>query len=568
MKFLFAVLLFTVAISSLSALEDLAFPFSWKPVEGAGAYKVEVRNEKGDLVVSQVVNDPRIELKLYPSQYSLRLTTINRFMLPESSTPWTTFLIPALSAPVFDSLEPVQQTWGKLKVATLRGHDLAGNLSVEFQDETGARFSIPGVSQSRDVWSLEIPENLEPGSYTLVLGNPPKQSITVEGVFRLYSPKPVVESVDPPLIVGDQPPPSLKIKGGLFMKKAKVFLVTTGGKVPLDVTGWSRTELTVATPTGVAAGTYQLEVVNETTVPAASVAFTIKSPRAYEPTMASLDRITFRNSNLPLTLTIKGSDFTHQAKVWLVKEPGLFQSVTQRVPLAVKIEGETTIKAEVKDELDVGEWHVELVNEPGKPALVGPKFQVLEDPISRQLRLSFGYNFSLPTGDWSSVYTYSPFGGSLAGEYFFTEHKRPIEGSVWDWGLRFSVDGAYYVNSWTTQKVSSSILAISAQVGPVAEFTLPFMAIRVHAGGGAVFSSLVAALPSSQSDQVTMQNLDYMASAGLGFEFPVNDFFRLELDGIYSRWFFEQPFDTMTGSLKFVFALPTKPQPEKKKITP
>lgn len=565
MKFLVLLFWTLVAVSTISALDEMAFPFSWKPVEGAGGYKVEVRNEKGELVVSQTVTENKIDLKLYPSQYSLRLTTINRFMVPESSTPWTTFIIPALSAPVMESLEPSQQTWGQLKLVTLRGHDLAGNLSVEFQDESGTRYPVHGVAQTRDVWNLEVPDSLEPGSYTVILGNPPKQSLAVENSFRLYSPTPVVESVTPSLTINNQLPPTLKVRGGQFMKKAKVFLVSPAGRIPLEVSAWSRSEMTVVCPSSLPAANYQLEVVNETTVPAAAVAFTVKSPRAYEPVFASADQISFRNSSLPLTLTLKGTDFSPQAKLWLVKEPGLFQSTTQRVPLVVTSVTETVLKAELRDDVDLGDWHVELVNEPGKAAIAGPRYQVLEDPISRQLRLSAGYTFAVPYGVWSSIYTFTPIGGTLAGEYFFTEHQRPLEGGVWDFGLRLSTAGTYFVNSWTTEKVSSSILGVSLQLGPVAEFTLPFLAIRAHVEGGAVFSSLVAALPSSQTDQITMQNLDYMATGALGLEIPVNDLFRIELEGSYTRWFFEQPFDSLGASLRMVVALPTKPVPSRKK---
>ncbi len=99
--FFFVLFFGIVGFLGAQDLPAQSYSFRWKSVDGAGAYLAEVQDPSGKIVVSQKVADDQTSLtvSLTPGPYSLRLTTLNRFLEAEASTDWVPIHIAAPSAP-------------------------------------------------------------------------------------------------------------------------------------------------------------------------------------------------------------------------------------------------------------------------------------------------------------------------------------------------------------------------------------------------------------------------------------------------------------------------------------
>lgn len=547
-------------ISSVFSLEDREVPFAWKPVPGAGAYLVEVMDEKGAIIFRKTISEneePLVKFQLYPSKYSVRLTTINRFMQSEASTAWKSFVVAANASPVFEALSPATQTWGDLKVIDLRGADLAGNLTADLVGRDGKHYPLGMVNLDRNHWELNPPADLDPDHYDLVLSNSGQYQTTVKGAFNVMVTQPLVKSVEPSQFRIDHAPKQLHLSGSRFFEGVQVYLKKDQEVVPLTVMDRSFDGLTLAWPSGVKTGAYRLIAVNGNVGYPGEVPLQVDEP--LDPVMTSLGKKLVRNSELPLKLKVTGSDFSPEAHLWLVRDQELF-STPRKVPLSVTFLDSQNLEAGLgkgDSPLEVGNWHLELVNEPGKKTIEGPHLEVAEDPISRQLRFAAGWDGALMLGDWAAIYRFAGASADASVTYYFTEHKRPISGYAWDFGASFQVDGLYFGNSWDPGKVDSNLTAFSAQLYPVVELTWLPVTLRLRLGGGLVFTNLAVTVDDVSRQKLVDQELMPATTIGLGAEVPLNDLCRVELGLDWSRYYFTQSIDLLKIGCRGVLALPT-----------
>lgn len=152
---------------------------AWEGVAGARAYLVEIAQADSDtLVASETVVESSYELKLPPGKYRLRVTTLNKNLRKELSTPWMDFTIKQPVIPRIEELSPSEILTGELGTFLVRGSGLSSETRIYLRnEETGAEIK---PEQTRVLSSQEIEMTfavpLEPGAYTVLAKNPPDLS--------------------------------------------------------------------------------------------------------------------------------------------------------------------------------------------------------------------------------------------------------------------------------------------------------------------------------------------------------------------------------------------------------
>jgi hypothetical protein len=148
----------------------------WEDVEGARAYLVEIVQADSELLVaSGTVEEPSYELKLPPGSYRLRVTTLNKNLRKELSTPWMSFTLKQPVFPRIDELSPSEIFTGELRTFLVRGSGLSSETRVYLRnEETGAEIGPERTSiLSNGEIEITFASPLEPGAYTVLAKNPP-----------------------------------------------------------------------------------------------------------------------------------------------------------------------------------------------------------------------------------------------------------------------------------------------------------------------------------------------------------------------------------------------------------
>ncbi len=260
-----------------------AFSFRWKAVDGAGGYLAEVKGPSGSLVESQQVgpDENSMTLKLIPGPYSLRLTTLNRFLTAESSTDWVPIHVAAPSAPEVGDFAAQTLRPGQPGTVKVPAKGLAVDATAALQSPTGTVIPLAAADPSDGILTLTLPPLTARGNYTLILTNPPKLTTTVTGKLSVHYAAPVISELTPTGLETKDAGQQVDIKGSGFSPETVVTLKAgpTGSALSLLVANANSSVLTAVIPPGLPPGDYLLSVANardEEAVPAGTL--TLKAP--------------------------------------------------------------------------------------------------------------------------------------------------------------------------------------------------------------------------------------------------------------------------------------------------
>jgi hypothetical protein len=153
----------------------------WAPVSGAGGYLVEIR-QAAKMVVSETVKEPLLVLYLAPGNYQVRITTLNKLLRPENSTDWNSFSVLRAVIPTVQGISPDVLQSGQPQRFLIRGTGFSSSTEVKFLSSGDTEIPITGnqvLSPQEIEFSVVLP--LEPGTYTIILRNPPNQQAELRG---------------------------------------------------------------------------------------------------------------------------------------------------------------------------------------------------------------------------------------------------------------------------------------------------------------------------------------------------------------------------------------------------
>lgn len=88
-----AVIILLAAASPVVAAETRQVRVEWEGVKGARGYIVEIRNREGRELFKRNVRTSYIAADLAPGTYKIRITALNEFMKPGSSSGWSTLTV-------------------------------------------------------------------------------------------------------------------------------------------------------------------------------------------------------------------------------------------------------------------------------------------------------------------------------------------------------------------------------------------------------------------------------------------------------------------------------------------
>ncbi len=279
----FVLLFGVVGFLGAQNLPAQPFSFRWKPVDGAGAYLTEVKNPDGEVVVSRQVtaDQTSMTLSLVPGPYTLRLSTLNRFLKPESATEWVPIHIAATAPPELGDFAPLALHPGDSASVALSVKLLAQDATAALRSPSGTLLPLDVPAPSNGQIHLALPPLSERGAYELVVTNPPKLAATVKGKITVHYPIPVVTLVEPSKMETSDSPQPLRITGQSFSPESIVTMSAgvLGTPVRLELSNRSDSTVTVTLPSGLNPGDYLLAIANAPDEKAVSAGtFTMVAP--------------------------------------------------------------------------------------------------------------------------------------------------------------------------------------------------------------------------------------------------------------------------------------------------
>ena len=145
----------------------------WTPVPGAGGYLIEIRTRAEKAIVAETVTQASFVLNLAPGDYEARITTLNKFLRPETGSAWTPFSVRRAIVPTLAEVIPGVLEEGQPQRFVVRGTGLSSSTEVQlFAGADEVKVSAIRVLSTQEIeFSVAVP--LKPGSYSLVLRNPP-----------------------------------------------------------------------------------------------------------------------------------------------------------------------------------------------------------------------------------------------------------------------------------------------------------------------------------------------------------------------------------------------------------
>jgi len=271
------------------SLAEQPFSFRWKAVEGAGGYRVEIRQREGEALLTQAVDADQTNLavNLVPGPYQLKVTTLNRLGQDESSTAWTPFHVAAPNAPALGYAPGRSVERGQTAVLDIPVEGLAQDGVVSLRSPSGK--TVPATLTRIDGGlRVTAPALDEPGTWDLVVTNPPSKAAVAGALVKVPSPQPQVEPTETLRLVQGDPPLPVVIRGKDFRPGTQVTLEPAVNR-PLPVEKRQASSVTVAVPPGLPPGTYHLWIANgPDQVPVEAGTWTVAPPAAAPPPPAVL----------------------------------------------------------------------------------------------------------------------------------------------------------------------------------------------------------------------------------------------------------------------------------------
>jgi len=204
----------------------------WKAAQGAGAYKVEIRNFQGETILAEKVTESWIQIEILPGDYEMRITALNRFMQESSSTAWTPFSVQRRKPPVVTSISPKEVVPNEEATLVLRGEEFGDDTSVVIDDENLIPLSIDLVSAS--MLRILLPPITLSGVYDLVVTNKPDLSVRVDTAFSVRYPDPIVTHLVPSVLDFEERDKQISVSGREFYENISATLVQGNQRIALS----------------------------------------------------------------------------------------------------------------------------------------------------------------------------------------------------------------------------------------------------------------------------------------------------------------------------------------------
>ena len=162
----------------------------WEPVEGARAYEIEVATAAGAPLHRSRIETNWAELPLDPGSYRIRITVLNRFLKPSSSSAWSELSVIRVEKPDPSLVEPRELPSGSAEIQLrIQGRGI--------YEETRARLERGGLvveglraggSGNLALFTFDL-SRAPPGYFDLFLVNPAGASNRLRAAVVLDAPE-------------------------------------------------------------------------------------------------------------------------------------------------------------------------------------------------------------------------------------------------------------------------------------------------------------------------------------------------------------------------------------------
>jgi hypothetical protein len=520
----------TLAASKLVAEDNQQYPITWDPVPGAGGYRIELQNSKGDTLLSRTVGKDVLEYSfhLQSGSYRFRVTTLSVAMLDEGATDWFPIVVENLTAPKITEIQPKEILTDKGQVITLAGRHFARQLKAQLIDPAGKKSLLKMQKFSINKIELLIPPLKQAGTYGILLANSDKYVTIEEKALRVRYPAPVFGSLQPAAIRLGIDETNFSFRADKLATEAKVMVMPhavdpsiADSVIPVTATV-GKNGLQAALDPSVAAGDYDVYVVNHSDeAPVLVGTLSLIAPPTPSP-VPQPQPVATPPAQSAVASATNNSTATEPP-------PSTAPSVSTAPALAL---APTPIAT--------------------PPATVGTEKPKSEAPI-RKVLIGAGWQYGLPLNEWGNRYNGTPQSALLRIDCFLTPFDRPASGSAWDYAVGLDARYARFSNPGSSSLVASSLSSFAFAIDPSLTWSLPWMSIRARAGGGIAYSSLKA--DSSTGDSSTINgSFDFIGMGELAFEFPIVRNLRLGISADYTYLFLTTSMELLSASTYVAYA--------------
>ncbi|MDR2733553.1 MAG: fibronectin type III domain-containing protein [Spirochaetota bacterium] len=150
----------------------------WTYIEGAGAYRVEIRSEAGANVYRNDVTSLSVNVDLKPGNYQVRVSPINKFGRIDTPGDWTRLTVqsrkkpedPKPQKPEIQRLVPSEIDMEAGNSFVVQGKNFPEGMNARLENAAGMRIPLTVKSQTSDRITASLPEGVfQQGEYTVVL---------------------------------------------------------------------------------------------------------------------------------------------------------------------------------------------------------------------------------------------------------------------------------------------------------------------------------------------------------------------------------------------------------------
>ncbi len=201
--------------------QEKSVNIQWDGVAGAKEYQVEVVDPLLQPVFRKTTAETRISFPLPPGDYHYRLSSVDKLGRSSEWSDWKRLRVVSDTPPeLTDESGQVFDLEGRETSILLRGKNFQEESVIALRDRAGS--SIPIQSRemltSGGVRLFFDPSQIKPGTYDLVLRNPPGRERLVPNYLRVPVPPEKVYNYWQPLVPGiSQMRRGETLRGGLFL---------------------------------------------------------------------------------------------------------------------------------------------------------------------------------------------------------------------------------------------------------------------------------------------------------------------------------------------------------------
>ncbi len=210
---------FLLALSSIAAEEPRSPFLEWKPVQGAAAYVVQVRDPSGKVVFERTVDQNKVEVQLPPGKYQQRVSVLNKFRKPAGFSDWTEFNIRVAEMPDVEAVKPAplppdQEKKGE-RAVTIQGDHLSEGTKVYVETDKGkvASSKVEVVGENKLVASFDAAK-IDQGKHDIIVENSRNKIVRVEDALRVDEQKKVTTASDPRIVREDSSGKKQEVRPG------------------------------------------------------------------------------------------------------------------------------------------------------------------------------------------------------------------------------------------------------------------------------------------------------------------------------------------------------------------